>query len=456
MYAPTCMTHWVGSLQESILAVRVRQNLSVNSLFLSSLDRCIENIRECVEVSLMAVPTNLSNLIANRAMRYGINISHLLRCFANSSVNRLEMTNFGVGRSLPLDFYKELSNCTHLAHLDLYGFQLHLSQFCHLRFLTNLVSISLGCDKVRYTLTHELINVLTCCKLDTLQFRNFIADFKKLEEFPFLTTLSLSRCILSQSGDLERYPPLTCVTISDPIVQFGSIFIPNLSLFTSTLQAVRISFMPFDTNTLFKSQIFPFLISFCEYEDSSLDREGFLRAVHQSCPNLSKLVFLSQNDLINIGSERKQGDPPFEIISRNSTPPILMELILNHFHNPETGIAIADLKPTENTYYWGKGRLGNRATVSPHFLILANLLYLNPTNDTAFLLVDKLQIRRDLWDKEIICGEDYLVPLVHYYWYGSNSKQITTKLLLEAWCANCLDTERRKRMVAGIFRKPLV
>ena len=444
------MAHWAGCLQESIHSVRVRHNLNVKSLFLSCLYSCIESIEKGVHVVTLAIPTNILNLIANRAMRYDIDISHLLKCLANSSVSKLELTNYGVGRNLPVDFYKELSFCTNLSHLDLYGFESHSSQFCKLGFLRNLVSLSLGCDRSINILSKELINTLLCHNLTTLQLRNFIIDFKYFELFPFLTSLSLSKCVLSQSGDLVRNPPLNTVTIASPVPSFGSVHIPDFTMFTSTLQTLRLSHLPLDTDTLFRSQIFPFLTEletcFCESNQSISD---VIDDVHIFCPNLCRLVFLS--DTQHITNQVKH--PHFQLVSHKSTPPVLMELIINHFHNPEAAFAIANAKPTENTYYWAKGRMANRAAVSPHFLILANLLYLNPTYKHAPAIVNKLWVRMDLWDKDIICGEDYLVPLVYYYWHGKGDKDMVRQHIGVAWDSNCIDTKRREALVAGIVSR---
>ena len=456
MYNPTSMSHWVASLRESITAVHVRHSSGVKSLFLWSLDRCIENMHSGVHMCTLSVPTNLLNFLFNKAMRYDVDLSHLLSCLAHSGVTKLELTNFGVGRCLPVSFYAELSLCTNLSHLDLYGFELELSQFHKLRSLTNLVSISLG-DNTQCVFSRGLIETLTCFKLTILHLRNFIIDFKELELFPFLTTLSLSKCIQSQSAPPERGPPLRCLAVSYPVIEFGSLHMPVLSFHAPTLHTLRLSFVTLAFDTLFTPLMFPLLteleMAFCKLENAPPDRDGLLWGIHTSCPSLSQLTFLSHTSYLDIGSELKPEDPPFEIVSRSSTPAVLMELNLHHFHNPETAFRIANLKPTGNTFFWGRGKMGNRAAVSPHFLILANLLYLNPTEEHAGDTLTQLEIRSDLWDLEIICGEDYLIPLAHCYRQSVRCRKLVASQLRVAAGSNCVDSKRREGIVAGILDK---
>ena len=445
MYDPTSLSYWAGSLQRSILSVRIRNNSSVKSLFLSSFDKCVQNMKDGLCFSLEQVPTNLLNLLANKAMRYDINLSYLFKCLLNSRIGKLDFTNFGVCRTLPSHFFEELSNCTNLVFLDLYGFDLNLSEFHKLKSLTKLTLVSLGCEQRKNIFSEELVNTLTCYKLTTFLLRNFIVDFKKFDSFPFLTSLSLSKCILFQSSNLITPPPLECIAISNPLGYFSSVYIPDFTLYTSTLETLRISFITLDPNTIFKSQIFPKLteleICFCEQEDTNQWVQEFPNLLSQFCPNLSKLIFLSVTYLINLSKIGKEGQtPPFQFISHNSSPPVLMEIILNHFHNPEVATSIAKLKNSQNTYYWSRGRIGNRATLSPHFLILANLLYLNPTYHGASILIDKLEIHVDLWDVDIICGEDYLIPLVHYLRHGARNKEsamLARRFLHIARIKNC-------------------
>ena len=51
----------------------------------------------------------------------------------------------------------------------------------------------------------------------------------------------------------------------------------------------------------------------------------------------------------------------FDFISYHSSPPIIMELLLNNFHYPEVGVKLAKMENSSSTFFWYRGRMGSRA-----------------------------------------------------------------------------------------------
>ncbi|KAI6652347.1 hypothetical protein LOD99_7361 [Oopsacas minuta] len=409
MYNPTSFTYWEGCLQQHIISFRVHNRSIVKPLLFIAFDMCFKNFQNNLYFSLKSVPTNLLNMLVNRAPRYGIDFSHLLPAVAGCNLTRLDVTNFGVGRSLPPSFFEDLSRCHKLVHLDLYGFEFNLSELNKLKALNCLEIIYLGCHQKHNIFSENLIDILTQFRLTSLNLRHFTIDLTSLNYFPRLISLDMSSCEISRSNTPHlSLPPLKSLSISKPLNNFLSSNCLEIAVYATTLETLRISFISFELLDLFKYHIFPQLseleIIYCKYWECYWFE-------NLTCPNLSKVIYLSPSDT-------ELGFPtifPFELITHSSSPPILMELILNHFHNPEVAEILANIQSSTNTFFWEKGRMGSRAKVSPHFLIIAYVLFLNPKRlfETG-VLVDRLGIGKYTCDLEIICGEDYIIPLVHY------------------------------------------
>ena len=476
MYDPTSFSYWEGCLQQQVLSFRVHTNSIVKPLLFLSFDKCVRNLQDDIYLSFKSVPTNLLNMLVNRALRYGINFSRLLRTLSGCNLTRLDVTNFGVGNQLPFLFFSDISTCYTLAYLDLYGFEFEVSELRQLQSLVNIEMICLGCDQKQYVLSEEVIAILSHFKLTSLHLRNFTIDMTSLSSFPRLVCLDLGCCQISDMSDTNHHPPpLTSISISKASIgEKFSLQALDFSLYASTLETLRISFLTLLPTDLFGSHIYTDLseleIAYCSLIEYNWFRD-LPQILHKYCPKLNKLIYLSNTNNKEIHNSSRvpppypnnviESLPPdyispdsqfsFKFISHHSSPPILMELILNHFHHPEVAEKLADLKNSSNTYFWSRGRMGSRARLSPHFLIIAYVIFLNPNRIAEnTVLLERLRIDRYIvCDLEIICGEDYILPLLHYQkLHGAYQSEAALRSIQIAEVKGHLIKKKKKKIVS--------
>ena len=470
MYDPTSLDYWEGCLQKQIIYYRVQNNTMVKPLLFLTFDKCIQNLQVNIYFSLKSVPTKVLNMLVNRSLRYGIDFSRLLYALSGSNLTRLDVTNFGVGHELPSYFFKDLSACYKLVHLDLYGFEFDVSELGGmLKSLVNMENLYLGCDQRHYTLSKKLICNMLHLKLSSLHLRNFTIDVSSLSSFPLLVSLDLSCCKISEmSKPIFPPPPLKHISVSKPTTEQLSSKALDFSLYASTLVTLRISFVSLVSSDLFGSHSY-LNLSELEIIYSKFDEYSWFvnlaQILNKFCPNLSRLIYLSptDNEEIEYGIMMHDIDTngtipldfispsasfSFEFISHHSSPPVLMELILNHFHHPEVAARLANMKNSSNTFFWSRGRMGSRARVSPHFLVLAYVLFLNPKRIVEnTILLERLSISRHTCDLEIICGEDYIIPLVHLLKCKGNPNKSALEYVRVAQKMGFIATERLKGIV---------
>ena len=473
MYDPTSLDYWEGCLQQQIIYYRVHNNTMVKPMLFLAFDKCFQNLQNNIYFSLNKLPTKLLNMLVNRSLRYGIDFSQLLRALSGSNLTRLDVTNFGVDQRLPSYFFKNISSCYKLVHLDLYGFEFDTSELsAMLKSMVNIENLSLGCDQRHYALSKELICNLVHLKVSSLQLRNFTIDVSSLSSFPLLLSLDLSCCEISQMS-IPNFnpPPLKQLSISKPTTEKLSSKALDFSLYASTLETLRISFVSLISTDLFGSHCYLNLseleIIYSEFDEYSWF-VNLAQILTKFCPNLSRFIYLSPTDNeeieygITMHDININGTIPldyispstsfnFEFISHHSSPPILMELILNHFHHPEVAVKLAKMKNSCNTFFWSRGRMGSRARASPHFLILAYVLFLNPKRIVEnSILLERLSIGRHMCDLEIICGEDFIIPMVNLLKCRVNSYKSAQEYVRVAQKMGLIATERLKGIVNGL------
>ena len=412
----TSLSYWQGCFMRHVLSFRVTNNSIVKPLFFAAYDKCLLNIQNKLYYNINTIPTTLVNLIVNRAIRYEIDFSHLLFAISESNLTCLDVSNF-VTSEFVLDksVFEGISQCRNLTHLDLYGFQVENRDLLQFSSLKKLMHLSIGCLHLKSSIELNDKFLKNFSQLSSLSLCNFNLSFSNLEFLPFLTALDLVNCEISQNTPLTSPPPLKSLAISN---QSDSIrVLPDISAFCPTLEILRISLSKFESVDQFFSQNFPKLIEL-EIIWSSVTFSQLSTFIPESFPQLKRLIFFHSN----IPLPKPEAKLPYELVSNFTSPPQIMELIMNHFHHPDVAAILAIAKSSKNTFFWSKGRMGSRARITPHFLILAHVLFLNPKCKYAsHILKQEIAIHKDLVDLEVICGEDYVIPLLHYLRKGDKN-----------------------------------